>query len=116
MRARVALTLGSLLAGGLYWQLVSMVTGAAEPWDDGAYWLLWYPLALLMCAGLGYFLGGKGGLGSVMLIVAQLPVLWVSGEASPFMIVGLLFTVALAVPAIAVSLTSAMIAKRLRSS
>lgn len=67
-----------------------------------------------MCAVLGFFLKRKGWLASAMLIVAQLPVMWVNSEAAPLMMVGLLLTIFLAVPAIAVSSASALVAMRLR--
>lgn len=115
MRNRAGLALGALLAGALYWQLVSIVTGAAEPWDDGAYWWLWYPLALLMCAVMGFFFRERSWLASTMLIVAQLPVLWANSDVGPLIMAGLLLTIALVVPAVTVSSASALIVMRLRS-
>lgn len=54
-------------------------------------------------------------LAGAMFIVAQLPILWANSKAGPLMMVGVLLTMVLVGPAVAVSSASALIVTRSRS-
>ncbi|RYG85837.1 MAG: hypothetical protein EON59_11350 [Alphaproteobacteria bacterium] len=115
MWRRIGPSFGALVSGGVYWLSISKASGVAEPWDDGAYWRIWYPLALLICALSGYLLKKDGWLVSAIFIAAQLPVMVLVSGIGPLLMLGLLLTMALAVPAVAVSAAATLVATRVRA-
>jgi hypothetical protein len=44
----------ALTAGLVLWFVTSLLVGKREPWDAPAYWVVAYPLGILICAFLGY--------------------------------------------------------------
>ena len=86
-----------------YWQLVSTLTGAPEPWDARAYWTLAYPASVALSAIAGRFLGKRAWLAGIVVTFAQLPVMWLNNGSGPLWAVGLLFLMMLAIPCALVS-------------
>lgn len=112
--SRITTALGLFVVGGLYWLIVFEVTGEKEPWDSGAYWILWYPASLAISAVAGYFLKEDGWLAGPALVLAQFPIIWINTEAGLLHLLGLFLLCVLAVPAIAVSSLAGMFAVRVR--
>lgn len=103
MPIRLIQTFVLLLIGGLYWQTVVWVTDTTEPWDAPAYWRLWYPISLIMSALAGPFFKQCPWQAGLLLTFAQLPIMWLNSGTGPLMIVGLMYLLALAIPAMALS-------------
>ena len=114
-RSRVASAFGLIVVGGLYWLIVCEVAGVKEPWDSSAYWRLWYPVCLSLSATTGYFLKRDGWLAGPVLVLAQLPIIWLNSEPDALLMLGLLLLCILAVPAVAVSFLAGRLAMHVRS-
>lgn len=61
----------SVAAGLLLWLMAAEFGGRREAWDSPLYWLGAYPLALLICALLGYGFPGRPKLWAFALFAAQ---------------------------------------------
>ncbi|MCK8456786.1 hypothetical protein [Sphingomonas faeni] len=106
----------SLFAGGiLYWQCVSQITGAKEPWDADGYWHVWYPVAFGLAAISGTALRRRGWTAGVGLSLAQLPVMWWNTGAAASWAIGLAMACLLSIPLAAVSALTALLAARARA-
>jgi hypothetical protein len=104
--------LALFLLGGLYWRFVCRIGEAAEPWDTGGYWQLWYPLSLAISALAGFLLRDRRGQPGVLITFAQLPVMWINNGVGPLVAVGVVFLCGLAVPAGLISLLAGRFAPR----
>lgn len=111
MTARSIQPLALLLVSLLYWQLVSHVSGAKEPWDADGYWRIWYPGSLVLSALAGFVLRRRSWLAGVIVTSAQLPVMWVNTGFGGLLMVGATILCILAVPAIAVSMIGGRLAR-----
>lgn len=100
------------LLGVLFWLGVGRIEGVGEPWDGDWYWVLWYPLSLLLAAGAGFVVGRRGWLAGAILTFAQLPVMWLNTGGGALMIVGLLFLAVLAIPPVIVAALAGRLAVR----
>ncbi|MEG3168591.1 hypothetical protein U1737_10375 [Sphingomonas sp. LB3N6] len=106
----------SLFAGGiLYWQCVSQITGAKEPWDADGYWHVWYPVAFGLAAISGTALRRRGWTAGVGLSLAQLPVMWWDIGTAASWAIGLAMACLLSIPLAAVSALTALLAARARA-
>lgn len=105
-----------LFAGGiLYWQSVSRITGAREPWDADSYWHVWYPVAFGLAAITGTVLRRRGWAAGVILSLAQLPVTWWNTGTAASWAIGLTMACLLSIPLAAVSALTALLAARARA-
>lgn len=102
--------LGMLAVGGFYWALVCRIAAVNEPWDAPAYWLGWYPLSIVLAAGMGSLLRKHGWMAGAAITVSQLPVMLINSGPGPLIAVGVLFLCILAMPAA----TASVLASRLR--
>src|SRR5579885_2636853 len=57
--------------GMAIWLGVCAVTGRKEAWDAGLYWSAAYPLALVVCAALGFFFPRSPWRWALTLFLAQ---------------------------------------------
>lgn len=110
MTVRSIKLLSLLLVSLLYWQVVSHVSGASEPWDADGYWQIWYPGSLLLSALSGFVFGRRGWLAGVIVTFAQLPVMEVNTGVDKLVIFGAMILCILAMPAVAVSTIGGRIA------
>lgn len=99
-------------AGVAYWLVVSRLTGAPEPWDSAAYWTWAYPGLLVLSAIAGPFMPARAWLAGVILTLAQLPVVWISGGPGSLWLAGALFAFATSLPAAVVSVLASRLAGR----
>lgn len=104
--------LALLAISGLYWQFVCEWTGVKEPWDSGRYWQIWYPVSIVLAVVGGYLLRKDGWLCGIIVVFAQLPILWINNGIGPLIAAGLLILAVSAVPAILVSLLAGRFAVR----
>lgn len=103
-----------LIVGGLYWQLVSAVTGYGEPWDAPAYWSLAYPFSLVLSAIGGGFMRKSGWIAGVLITFSQLSVMLINNGVGNLAVAGALFLSLLAIPAALVAAVAGRLAVRLR--
>lgn len=104
-----------LLGSALYWQLVSGVTGAAEPWDATTYWRVWYPISFGLAALAGMFFGKRGWIAGTVVTLVQLPVMWLNSGTGSLWVAGLMTLCVLAMPVAATSALTGWLAARARS-
>ena len=81
-----------LIVAAVYWQSVCLWTGRDEPWDAPAYWMLVYPVSMLLAAMAGF-----------VITLAQLPIMMINAGTGPLWVVGLIYLCVLAIPVAAVS-------------
>ncbi|WP_124405214.1 hypothetical protein [Pseudomonas sp. R3-18-08] len=87
----------------LFWTVVSLITGAEEPWDLASYWTIIYPAALALSALLGAVLKSAQWSAGAVVMLAQIPVILVTSGASPLLGVGIPYAAVLSIPAITLS-------------
>jgi len=61
----------AIFSGMFLWVVTAQLTGRNEAWDDPAYWSVSYPVAILICAGLGYLYPKHPWHWSLTLFAAQ---------------------------------------------
>ncbi len=89
-----------------------MLADRREAWDSGTYWSMAYPLALLVCAGLGYRYRLKPWRWAAALFLAQFIAMCVrNGELGNLWPLGIVMFMILALPGMA----AAQLAARLGS-
>lgn len=100
-------------AGIFYWCMVGQVwKGVIEPWDTAHFWQMSYPLSLVLASLMGLIHGRRAGLAGGLFVAAQWPLLvWASG-ITPMLFFGSLIVALLALPAIALSHTVAVLRRR----
>lgn len=103
-----------LLAATLYWIGVCELEEVTEPWDADRYWAFWYPLAIALSAAIGFFASGTGWPTGVIVIAAQLPVMWLYAGTGPLVVLGIMMIMVLALPAAIASLLGSLAAQRRR--
>ena len=111
MTARSIQPLALLLVSLAYWQVVSHVSGAKEPWDAADYWRIWYPGSLVISALSGFVLARRGWLAGLIVTFAQLPVMGANTGIGGLVMVGAIILCVLAVPAVAVSAIGGWLAR-----
>jgi hypothetical protein len=104
--------LGLCLLALLYWWLVGRLGGVAEPWDARFYWNLAYPAALLGAGVAGWRVGRQGWLAGPIIMVMQLPVMWLAAESPVNLARALFFITLLSMPAAASSWLAGRLADR----
>jgi hypothetical protein len=98
------------VVGIVFWSVVSMLSGAAEPWDAASFWTLIYPAALALSVVLGAIFQRVSLLAGAIVMFAQLPVVTALVGVSPLLAAGVIYVAVLSVPAMMLS----WIAGRLR--
>ncbi|WP_243246128.1 hypothetical protein [Pseudomonas maioricensis] len=88
----------------VFWTVVSVITGAKEPWDLASYWTIIYPAALALSVILGAVLKSSQWSAGGVVMLSQIPVvLAISGTSSPLLGVGIIYAAFLSIPAITLS-------------
>lgn len=109
MTTRSIRFLALFLGSAVYWQSVSLGAGAAEPWDAGSYWRLWYPVSLLLAALAGFALRTRWGLAGAIVTIAQLPVMAANAGGGRLLLFAATILCVLAAPAIVVAALAARV-------
>ena len=100
----------TLIFGIFFWQLVCHLGDVNEPWDASAYWHAAYSLSVIISGLIAWFLGKMWYAGAIITF-AQLPAL-VAANNDPSIMTGLLFLLALSLPAIAASALATRLRRR----
>ena len=96
----------------VYWEAVSMLSGAAEPWDSPAYGVA-YLVALAIALAAGLVIGRAAWLIGLAISFAQIPVmLWNSSSVGNLAAAGFIMLAALALPLMGVAAVGTTIRKR----
>ncbi|NYZ62049.1 hypothetical protein [Luteimonas deserti] len=103
------------LIGIAYWAVASGIAEGGEPWDAPAYWTVIYPGALLVSAMLGSAMPTRAWLWGPIVVFAQVPVVIAVSGAGALLLAGLVYAVALSVPAALVSAGAGWMRRRLRT-
>jgi peptidoglycan/LPS O-acetylase OafA/YrhL len=99
---RPALVAG--LAGAVLWWLVAAATGRREAWDAPLYWAVAYPVALVVCAGLGYVHRDRPWRWALVLFQGQfLAMCLYGGEVGNLWPLGMALFAVLALPGMALA-------------
>jgi hypothetical protein len=100
-------------SGALLWLVATLVTGRREAWDASSYWTLFYPLALVVSAWLGYRFPIRSWRWPLILFAAQFVTMCVlAREVGSLWPLGLLLFGVLALPGVAISRIAARRAGR----
>ncbi len=90
------------VVGMVLWFVASLVSGLREPWDGSLYWVVVYPLAILVCALFGYFYPRRPWRWPLVLFAAQFIAMCLrNGEIGNLWPLGIVFSAVLALPGIA---------------
>ena len=92
------------------WACADVVTGKAEPWDAPNYWTVFYPLAVIGAALLGFVFPQRPWRWAVTLMLMQVVVMTATGSGFGLLPLGIVMLLVLAVP----GALAAMAAARLR--
>ena len=94
-----------------YWKGMSMLSGAAEPWDSPAYAIAYlFSLVIALIAGL--VIGRGAWLIGLAISFAQMPVMAWNSSVGPLAAVGIIMLAALALPLMAAAGVGTIVRKR----
>jgi hypothetical protein len=89
------------VVGFTLWFGTSLLTGRREAWDASAYWVFAYPLAVLVCALLGYGYPDRPWRWALVLFEAQFIAMCVrNGELGNLWPLGLVLFAVISVPGV----------------
>ena len=88
----------SALAGLLLWTIAAMLSGGREPWDGGAFWIIYLPVAIALSFGLGARFPAFGWLWSFVVMAMMLPVMAWNGSGPSMLPLGIIALAILSVP------------------
>lgn len=100
--------------GVILWLGTAAISGRAEAWDSGLYWMAAYPLSIALAGGLGYFWPEKPWRWGLTVMLVQALTLAFAASSFGLLPLGLMLFAVLALPAILVARRAAGF--RLRSS
>lgn len=105
MRKPYLQAVATLALGFVYWQIVCLWFGVAEPWDARAFWFGAYPVSLLLSGLVGLLFRKIAWYAGALLTFAQLPVVAFNAgfEFEPLLVLGLAMLFVLSIPATMVS-------------
>jgi hypothetical protein len=99
--------------GMALWFAASLATGRREPWDDSAYWVVAYPLAIVASACLGLAYPDRPKLLAFALFAAQFLAMCLrNGEVGNLWPLGLALFAILALPGAVAAQLSARLRRR----
>ena len=102
------------IAGGAgLWLATAVISGRTEAWDSSLYWMVAYPLSIVLAAILGYRSPARPWRWGLAVMLPQAVALAVAGSDFSLLPLGLLLFSVLALPA--VGLARVMAGLRLRS-
>ena len=89
------------VAGAAIWYATAILTARREPWDATAYWVVAYPIAIAVCAVLGYRYPDRPWRWALVLFWSQFLAMGVrNGELGGLWPLGLVMFGVIAVPGI----------------
>ena len=105
-----AFAVAAVIGMGL-WFWASFNSGKREPWDDSSYWMIVYPIAVVVSGLLGYFFPARPWRWPLTLFLGQFVAMMIrNGEVGSLWPLGMFLFGVLALPGV----FAAKIASRLR--
>ena len=104
----------SFAGGALLWSVATQTSGGREPWDTGEYWAICLPTACALCGLLGFAFPERSWRWALAVMLAQMPVMWVSHGGGSLWIPGAVTLLVLALPGVLIAALGSM-ARRSRS-
>lgn len=106
----------AFFAGATLWFAASALSGKREAWDAAAYWVLAYPIALLLCACLGYAYPYRSWRWPLVLFEAQFIAMCIrNGELGSLWPLGIVLFLVVALPGILAAGLAAQLGGRSRN-
>lgn len=96
----------------MFWAVVSTLAGVAEPWDARNFWTVIYPAALALAWVLGLVFSKRNWVSGIIVMLAQIPIVLFSNDASGLLVVGVLYALVLAIPAMALGWVAGAVRRR----
>ena len=90
--------LASFAGGALLWSVATLTSGGREPWDTGEYWAIYMPLACALCGLLGFAFPERTWRWALAVMLAQMPVMWVTQGVGSLWVPGVVMLLVLALP------------------
>lgn len=84
----------------------------AEPWDTGAYWTVSYPMAMGLCAILGFAFPAQPWRWAAALFSTQIVVMAVGGSDLSLLPMGLVVLAILALPGVGMAILASKLRRR----
>jgi hypothetical protein len=105
------------VVGIAFWFLAALLTNTREPWDASSYWIVVYPLALIVCAVLGYKFPDRPWRWAFVLFEAQFVAMCVrNGELGNLWPLGMAIFAVLALPDVLAGKVAAHLSQRSQGS
>lgn len=93
----------ALIGGAAFWQATATLTGRREAWDSPTYWMVAYPLGLLLAGVLAHLNPNRPWRWALAMMLVQAVVMTFSGSDYSLLPLGLIMFGVLAVPPIGVA-------------
>ena len=97
----------AIVGGAATWQGIALVAGRREAWDSSLYWLIGYPLAIVVSGVLAYRHPAGAWRWPLAFMWSQAVVMTVSASSFGLLPLGLMMFGALAIPPLVVALAVA---------
>jgi len=102
----------AISGGAFLWIATALASGKAEAWDSSLYWMLAYPLTILLAGALGYRYPEQPWRWALAAMLIQPVILVFTASGFGLLPLGLILFAVLALPAIAVAQLGAWLASR----
>ena len=99
----------SFAGGTLLWSVASASSGGREPWDTGAYWSIYLPMACALCGLLGFAFPERTWRWALAVMLAQMPVMWATQGVGTLWIPGVVMLLVLALPGMLIAALGSLI-------
>ena len=101
----------SFAGGVLLWSVATISAGGREPWDTGAYWSVYLPIACALCGLLGFAFPERTWRWALAVMLAQMPVMWAVHGVGSLWIPGVIMLLVLALPGMLIAALGGTIRK-----
>ncbi len=89
----------AITGGAVLWQATAAISGKIEAWDEPSYWIVTYPLSIILAGWLGYLFPKNPWQWGFSIMFAQAGMLMMSSSSFGLLPLGLIFFGVLALPA-----------------
>lgn len=102
----------ALAGGALLWIVTATLAGRAEAWDAPAYWMVAYPLAIVLAAVLGYLAPRRAWRWALAVFLVQALVLAATASSFGLLPLGMILFAVIALPAVVAAMAAARLGAR----
>ncbi|NMG49553.1 hypothetical protein GO613_15760 [Azoarcus communis] len=94
-------------SGTLLWVITGMLTGTQEAWDSRIYWVVSYPLAILIAGAVGHLAPHRAWRWGLAIVQAQALMMIISVSDPSLAPLGLALFAVISIPTVMMSLLTA---------